>query len=258
MAGQVPSSAASRADLCDLLVASGLPQGLLWDLDGTMLECEQNYIDGFFEALRDLGIQPTDNDVTEAEALHGATTVGALHWWIEYLQSTGRVPPSFDVLEAAFWKAFAKILEASPITLLPGVEACVNAAVEAGLPQAMATMSTYREIDLKKAVAPSVFENLRVQIGADHPEVVESPKPKPDVYLVAARELGVDPAKCLAFEDTIRGVKAASAAGCKVIAIPSFANHEWSEFYDAGATVVVKSLADIDFRRLFGLKDVTA
>ena len=50
-------------------------------------------------------------------------------------------------------------------------------------------------------------------------------KPHPDVFLEAARRLGVEPAKCLVFEDSLIGVQAACAAGMKSFAVPS-SNHQ--------------------------------
>jgi HAD superfamily hydrolase (TIGR01509 family) len=50
---------------------------------------------------------------------------------------------------------------------------------------------------------------------------VASGKPEPDIYLLAARRLGVVPRECLAFEDTPTGARAALAAGMRVVAIPS-------------------------------------
>jgi HAD superfamily hydrolase (TIGR01509 family) len=52
-------------------------------------------------------------------------------------------------------------------------------------------------------------------------EEVERGKPAPDVYLEAARRLGVDPAKCVAIEDSENGIRSASAAGLRVVAIPN-------------------------------------
>jgi beta-phosphoglucomutase-like phosphatase (HAD superfamily) len=52
-------------------------------------------------------------------------------------------------------------------------------------------------------------------------EEVERGKPAPDVYLAAARGLGVDPASCVAIEDSTSGLRAAAAAGMTVIAVPN-------------------------------------
>ena len=52
-------------------------------------------------------------------------------------------------------------------------------------------------------------------------EEVERGKPAPDVYLEAARRLGVDPERCAAVEDSENGIRSAAAAGMRVIAIPN-------------------------------------
>lgn len=52
-------------------------------------------------------------------------------------------------------------------------------------------------------------------------EDVLHPKPAPDTYLEAARQLGVEPAACLVFEDTPLGVQAATAAGMRCVLVPS-------------------------------------
>ena len=50
---------------------------------------------------------------------------------------------------------------------------------------------------------------------------VQHGKPDPEAYLTAAARLGVDPARCLAIEDSPAGVASAEAAGCVVIAVPN-------------------------------------
>jgi len=50
--------------------------------------------------------------------------------------------------------------------------------------------------------------------------MIENGKPDPDIYLTAANKLGLDPKKCVAFEDSPNGVKAAYLAGCQAIMIP--------------------------------------
>jgi beta-phosphoglucomutase-like phosphatase (HAD superfamily) len=52
-------------------------------------------------------------------------------------------------------------------------------------------------------------------------EEVERGKPAPDVYVAAARRLGVDPERCTAVEDSHAGIRSAKAAGIRVVAIPN-------------------------------------
>lgn len=69
-------------------------------------------------------------------------------------------------------------------------------------------------------------------------------KPFPDVYLTTARMLGVEPANCLVFEDSLPGVKSAKAAGMKCVAVPEppYDNADFSE-----ADLIVSSLLDINW-----------
>jgi HAD superfamily hydrolase (TIGR01509 family) len=75
-------------------------------------------------------------------------------------------------------------------------------------------------------------------------EEVANGKPAPDVYLAVARELDVDPADCVAIEDSTNGIKAAVAAGMRTLAVP---NREFRPADDvlATAAVVVESLAEV-------------
>lgn len=70
-------------------------------------------------------------------------------------------------------------------------------------------------------------------------EDVARPKPAPDLYVALARELGADPADCVALEDSATGVRAAKAAGAFVIGVPSLAGVVLDE-----ADLVADSLAD--------------
>jgi HAD superfamily hydrolase (TIGR01509 family) len=75
-------------------------------------------------------------------------------------------------------------------------------------------------------------------------EEVANGKPAPDVYLAAARQLDVDPAKCAAIEDSTNGIKSAVAAGMRTIAVP---NRQFRPDDDVlgSAAVVVSSLAEV-------------
>lgn len=78
---------------------------------------------------------------------------------------------------------------------------------------------------------------------------VTNAKPAPDVFLLAAKRLGVPASECLVFEDASAGVKAAKAAGMKCVAVrsPFAPNQDYSQ-----ADSVVGSLEEIDVGKLFG------
>lgn len=86
------------------------------------------------------------------------------------------------------------------------------------LPMAVATGGIPR-------VCHAILDNLGIRdcFGAIVTALdVERPKPNPDVYLEAARRLGVDPTACRAYEDTDPGVQSATAAGMEVIDVRTF------------------------------------
>jgi beta-phosphoglucomutase-like phosphatase (HAD superfamily) len=74
-------------------------------------------------------------------------------------------------------------------------------------------------------------------------EDVEQPKPAPDIFLLAAKRLGVEPAKCCVIEDTVSGVQAANAAGMTVLAIAN--TFEAKALGQAGAGQIFTDYAGI-------------
>jgi len=71
-------------------------------------------------------------------------------------------------------------------------------------------------------------------------EDVSVTKPDPEPYLLAAKLLGADPARCFALEDSPNGVASAEAAGCRVIAVPSLVPID-----PAPGRTVVRSLTEL-------------
>ena len=64
-----------------------------------------------------------------------------------------------------------------------------------------------------------MFKCIQEIVTGDDP-AVKNGKPAPDIYLEAAKRLGVDPSDCLVFEDAFPGAQAGYAAGCRVMAVP--------------------------------------
>jgi beta-phosphoglucomutase-like phosphatase (HAD superfamily) len=82
-------------------------------------------------------------------------------------------------------------------------------------------------------------------------EEVERGKPAPDVYLEAARRLGVEPTRCAAVEDSHAGIRSAKSAGMRVVAIPNAAYPPDEEVLEL-ADEVVRSLDDLTVEVLLG------
>jgi beta-phosphoglucomutase-like phosphatase (HAD superfamily) len=87
-----------------------------------------------------------------------------------------------------------------------------------------------------------VADDFRTTVSS---EEVERGKPAPDVYLGAARRLGVDPAACAAVEDSTNGIRSAHAAGMAVIAVPNSDFPPEPEALDLAA-LVLHSLEELN------------
>src|SRR5471032_279835 len=105
---------------------------------------------------------------------------------------------------------------------MPGAQALVQHLAAHNIPIAVGTSSSVHYFHAKTTHHRAWFELFDTIVTADDPEVGAA-KPAPDIFLVAARRLGVDPKDCLVFEDSPFGVTAAKAAGMTAIAIPDAA-----------------------------------
>ena len=102
---------------------------------------------------------------------------------------------------------------------MPGARALTDALRARGIPIAVATSSARPVYELKTTNHRAWFAHFAVVVSGDDVRIARG-KPAPDIYLLAARELGADAARCLAIEDAPAGVEAARAAGMQVIAVP--------------------------------------
>ena len=108
---------------------------------------------------------------------------------------------------------FRQVLNEKGVRPMPGVQAFLHHCVEHHIPIAMATSAT-RENTIMELKAVGWSHLFNVILTADD---VTHPKPAPDIYIQAALQLGVKPEQCLAFEDGMRGLESAHAAGIPVV-----------------------------------------
>ncbi len=102
---------------------------------------------------------------------------------------------------------------------MPGAAELVRHLSAHGVPMAVATSSRQHYVALKTRQHADWFALFEAVVTPDDPEV-HAAKPAPDLFAVAARRIGADPARTLAFEDSPNGVLSAVAAGLRAIAVP--------------------------------------
>lgn len=179
--------------------------GVIFDMDGLLLDTERVYLDAFRATMKDHGLPP-DDDIFVAMVGVNATA-GA-----EILNDglAGRTDPArFDAdLSDRVRDRFAQGIPAKP-----GVRDVIEAL---DVPHIIATSTRTDKAAAHLDVAGlgDLFPDI---IGGDQ---VTRSKPEPDIYLAAASALSIPPTVCAAFEDSPNGVRAAHAAGMIVVQVP--------------------------------------
>jgi HAD superfamily hydrolase (TIGR01509 family) len=137
---------------------------------------------------------------------------------------------------------------AAGIEPMPGAPALLDALRAAGVALALVSNSRRRFVHLALASAglATTFDTIVTA------EDVAQPKPAPDAYLAAARELGVEPAACVILEDSPTGLAAARATGALTVGIPSLPG------MTLDADLVATSLEDGAVWRALGLEAAAA
>ncbi|MFJ8625316.1 HAD family hydrolase [Kitasatospora sp. NPDC093550] len=190
------------------LPESALPAAVLFDMDGTLVDTEQLWWRTAVEIAEELGHPLTERDAPEVLGQAVEHTAAHLH------RVSGTALGEAE-LAVRLGGSFAAKVAAETVPR-PGALALLASLRDSRVPTALVSASPREVVDLVLAAIGRDW--FAVTLAA---EDTERTKPAPDPYLAAAERLGLDPAVCLAVEDTPTGVASATAAGCAVLAVPS-------------------------------------
>jgi HAD superfamily hydrolase (TIGR01509 family) len=181
---------------------------VVFDMDGLILDNEPIYRDAMMAAATGGG-----HDLTLGLYL---TTVGLSTEATRTVLSE-HFGKAFDFDD--FWTVASRRfheMAASQLRLKPGVIELLNVLDDIGLPRAIAT-SSCREGVQRALTAFGLVDRFQAVVAQGD---YARGKPNPDPFLKAAERLGLEPARCLALEDSHNGVRAASGAGMMTIMVP--------------------------------------
>jgi len=190
--------------------ASSSPVSLaavLWDMDGTLVDTEPYWIATEFELAAEYGATWSDELALQLVG-NDLLTSG------RFIQRQMGLPLTPEqIVERLLDGVVARVTESVPWR--PGARELLADLRTAGVPCALVTMSYQRfAAPIVSALPAGSFQAV---VTGDR---VEHGKPHPEPYLTAAAELGVDPSRCLAIEDSDTGCRSAEQAGCTVLAVP--------------------------------------
>lgn len=210
------------------------PEAILWDMDGTIIDSEEYWIVAETELVELFGGSWTHEQ--------GLALVGnGLGKTAEVLQNTGVTLTSDEIIQTLTTRVLEQLEVAIPWR--PGAPELMQEFHRLGIPQAMVTMSIER---MARAVARLIPENpLTVVVAGDN---VINPKPDPEAYLRAADDLGVNVARCIAFEDSPAGCTSASRATAFTIGVKNIVDLD-----NAPLDVYLQSLAGVSAEDIISL-----
>ena len=226
-------------------------KALIFDVDGTLAETEEAHRAAFNRVFADHGLDWhwTMADYRELLKTTGGKERMRAH---QACLPDGARRLSDDEIAAMHVEKtaiYAQILAAGDLALRPGVEGTIRSARNAGLKLAVATTTNLPNVEaLAQCCWGRPAEDIFDVIAAG--DQVRAKKPAPDVFNLALERLGLPAHDCVAFEDSLNGVRSAQSAGLRVVVTPSIYTDD-QDF--SSADLVRPTLDDVDLHILRAL-----
>ena len=218
--------------------------GLIFDVDGVIADTEAVNRRVSIQVFKDLfgieGVKPED------------FTAGLGRGAEEYIKAAARVH-NLNLTDEQVRKAvqlrqdlFLEVLNTEPLPAYPGVLELIEAALNSDdFKAAIATSGTLEKSRASLEAAKIPYQKMVYINGGN----VKKKKPNPELFLLAAERMGIEPAKCIVIEDAPNGVQAAKAAGAKCIAVTNTTPAEELRQAD----LICDSLEQINIEKIIGL-----
>lgn len=183
--------------------------GLIFDMDGLLLDSERIVKRSWEEAGEEMGVSHMGEHIFHTLGLNRASRN-------VYFRSALGGDFNIEEFSERAGRCFYRIVEEEGMPLKPGVRELLSYAKTCGYKLAVATSSS-RDYSIKMLKLAGIYQYFDGGVFGD---MVENSKPDPEIYSKACKSIGMKPGWCLAFEDSPAGVRSAHAAGLKVILVP--------------------------------------
>lgn len=221
-------------------------KALIFDVDGTLADTEEVHRLAFNRAFAEYTIPWEWSPALYERLLAISGGRERIEFYMRELlaQGPGEIltPDLIRELHARKTEIYAEMLRAGRLRLRPGVERLLREARDAGLKLALATSSARSNLEtLLDLNLPADWRDWFDAIESC--DTVQAKKPSPAVYLAALRGLNLPASVCIAFEDTLNGLKAARAAQLVTV----ITTHRYTQArHFPGATLVTDGFGEPD------------
>ena len=222
-------------------------KALIFDVDGTLADTEKDgHRVAFNSAFKEAGL-----DWEWDEELYGkllAVTGGKerMNYYLDNFNTTFVRPDNLQEMIADLHKTktgyYTKLLGEGAIPLRPGVKRLIQEARDAGLRLAISTTTTPQNVTalLENTLGKESIDWFEVIAAGD---IVPAKKPAPDIYDWALKEMDLEAADCMAFEDSENGILSSQGANLKtIITVNDYTlDHDFT-----GAAIVLDNLGEAE------------
>jgi beta-phosphoglucomutase len=183
-------------------------KGVLFDMDGVLVDSEQFICRAAIIMFGELGVDALPDDFLPFVGMGENSYLGGV------ARSHG-IKIDIERVKARTYEIYEKIVRGK-LKSLPGAHEFISECRKKSFKLALATSADRikMEVNLKEiGLSAEIFHSIIT--GLD----VENKKPFPDIYIKAARNVGLEPKECLVVEDAVSGIKAGKSAGCRCLAV---------------------------------------
>ncbi len=183
-------------------------KAVLFDMDGVLLDSEEFILQAAKKFFQEKGVEVKAEDFREFIGMGEDRYLGGVAEKYDIPFDAGKD-------KSRVYDIYDQLVKGN-LRPLPGVKEFIHKCLEKDLRIAIATSADERKmkVNLKETGLSDIPFNSYVN-GIE----VENKKPHPDIYLLAAKRLNVEPECCLVVEDAVSGVEAAKSAGCRCLAL---------------------------------------
>lgn len=209
-------------------------KGVIFDMDGVLVDNREAHLDAYEEFAKRYGKKA---DRQKQLSMFGMSSADILPKLLgdEFVKERG-----VEALGVEYEEIYRDIYKET-MEPTPGLIEFIDEARAKGLKCAVGSSGPMVNIEfvLKGCGIEDKFDAIA------NSEMVENAKPEPDIFLLAAEKMGVKPENCLVIEDAFTGIKAARAAGMKVIAMAT--THSKEELKDTDNDLLVDDFRDLSY-----------